>query len=229
VNHAYVRLYQNSPSDYGLKLEKTVDKSILSGPQWKCSADSTAGWEGLEFDDKSWQSARKTGLPDSITVSGFPDKAPTPMWVAPTGADSAAAPAAAKQGFFRRVFYMTEPPQKAQLFVVAAADCRVYLNGQALDKPALAEGAWTRAVHWDLAGKLRQGKNAIAIRVVSATASACGLLPLLALTVTAYDYPPVFPGTQEPLDKQVVAEANWVFPFVKNFSPEPIAASNATN
>jgi tetratricopeptide (TPR) repeat protein len=209
VNHAYVRLYQHFPAEYGREHEKIVDKSLSTGPQWKTSRTADSGWAGLDYRDGSWMRATKGRLPDTLALGGFPEETPTPMWLAREEAGN--------RGYFRRTFYLTEPPHQAVLFLASSDSCAVSLNGDPLhaDTAAIAPYALFEK---NLTGRLRQGKNVLAIAVSDNGDSIGAVLPYASIRVAATEYLPVFPGAEEPLAPDIVAEGNWSFPRMRNFS-----------
>jgi hypothetical protein len=230
VNHAYVRLYQNYPEEFGLKKEKRADASISSGPEWKAVPDSQQGWNELEYNDSKWYKVRKMPLPETVKVTGFPGEVPVPMWLYKGETEDEGSVTRPSCLYFRRTFYVTETPHEAELFATAVSDFSAFLNGSPLQDTADSTSDWHRARKWNLVGKLRHGKNVLAARVWAASdAGPCGLMPYLSLTVTAYDYLPVFPGTDVPLDPSIVKEGNWVFPYIKNFSPDAGMQTNMSN
>lgn len=215
LNHAYTRLYQNYPEEYGVKKERIEEKFITSGPKWKCSPDSSANWMGMDYDDDEWLKVAKTTFPDSVGITGFPGQTPPPMWYkTDTGVPHEGSV------FFRRKFYVTQAPHKAELSLAAAEHFQVFFNGDTLTTESLLPMPWHMASSWDLVGKLRQGKNILAVRVWG-DGSAKGLLPHLRISVTAYDYLPQFPGTDAPVAIEQLSEDTYAFPFIKNFSPGP--------
>ncbi len=216
VNHAYVRLYQNYPREFGVEHESIVKKSISTGSKWKVTPDSSAHWQRLNFDDVSWKAADKSSIDDSIKIIGFPDSAQVhPMWFYP---QSGSTPS---RLFFRRVFYLSEPPHEARLYVAANTFATVYLNGDLLDiDSASAAAAWHRARVWELTGQLRRGKNVLALFVENYTKQDFSAFPYLDLTISQKTYLPRFPGTQETIPREIVEEDAWVFPDVPNFSFE---------
>jgi tetratricopeptide (TPR) repeat protein len=215
VNHAYVRLYQNFPKEFGFKIDTVEIKTIEAGPKWKCSADSIPSWQKLEFNDDGWQAVKKETLPQQLALKGFPEKDPVGMWQ--TAADQTAK---ADHLLFRRTFYLNEPPHDAMIYVAAADTFSAYINGDPLVRPDSVHAAWTTTRGWNLKGKIRQGKNVIAIDVTNRFKKAYGLYASVTLTVTANQFLPKFPFTDDPVDKEIVSEEQWVFPRISNFTLE---------
>ena len=126
----------------------------------------------------------------------------------------------AKKAFFRRTFYIKEPPHKAELFLTAIDNFTVFMNEKKLPYDSVASLQWNVAQSWDLTKKVQRGKNVMAVAVNNSTGSEYGLFPYLRLKVTTYDFMPKFPNTEEPIDKKTVSEDMWVFPYIENFSLE---------
>jgi tetratricopeptide (TPR) repeat protein len=217
VSHAYVRLFQTAPNDFGVKREKTEEKTVSSGPEWKCSADSAAGWNTIEFNDQTWHSAHKGKSPETIEISGFADKAPAPLWFGDGNPQSAQDYKPAQRLFARRTFYCPQVPLKAVLQCAAIDQFDVYLNGALLSPGAGAGAEWFKAQEWNLMGKIREGKNVIAIVAINNIGLGCGIFPLLKYSVIGYDYMPQLPGAASPMDPKLVAGNVYSFPIIKNF------------
>jgi hypothetical protein len=124
--------------------------------------------------------------------------------------------------YFRRVFYVTEPPHAAHFYLAATDSAVVYLNGERLPAPQ-GEQDWNKAQQWDLAGRIRQGKNVVGMEIGGGGGDNSGVYPFLRVSVTVEKHLPQFPGTDIPLDPAVVAGNAWSFPPIKNFSPQPVA------
>lgn len=214
VTHAYVRLYQNFPEEFGVKSEKRVIKSITSGPKWKCSDTLVTNWQTLEFDDQGWGKPKKQNPDPTLDLTGFPDKPPIPLGF-PTSMQN---PSGMKHAFFRRTFYSPQVPHQAKIYVVAKDSFSLYLNGDLLTKSNDTIRVWHTAQDWDLIGKLRQGKNAIAIEVMADRGSRITLYPYLQLHISTFSYLPRYPNSEEILDKKVVAEEIYTFPWIHNYS-----------
>lgn len=213
VSHAYVRLYNNFPDEYGVETEKIIKRSFSSGPKWKVSKDSINNWETLDFDDKGWNKATKEEIGKSITISGFPEKVPVGMWYKQDEQNEKV-----NRVFFRRTFYIQEPPLKTVLYLVAIDDYSVSLNGKMLVRDSVSVIKWNKADFWDLAGKMRQGKNVLAIEAINNIRSGYGVFPLIVMKVPLNEYLPRFPGAKDVVDKKLVSEDTYSFPYIKNFS-----------
>jgi len=222
VTHAYVRMYQKYPKDYGVKTEKTETRRISSGPEWKCSVDTSGNWFGLEFVDTAYKQVQKSSLGQAITISGFPDnKVPTPMWWG-EGSVGSANYVPAKQCVFRRMFFNYDMLKEATLWFAAVDDYTVYCNEKQLVVDAKDTSDWTKAKKWDLIGKLREGKNVLAIYVKNNIKLGFGCMPSLTYSVLTNAYVPKPPQSTVPLDPKQVSEGAYQFPVIANF-PLPLA------
>ena len=79
VTHAYVRLYQNSASEYGAAEERSIDSAITSGPEWKCNADSGVGWTALDYSDSGWAAAQLVTARGGPPLPASRRKTPRPL------------------------------------------------------------------------------------------------------------------------------------------------------
>ena len=213
VDHAYVRLYQNYPEELGVKTEKIETKNISSGPKWKCTQDSFENWHTIEYNDQNWHKVSKEPSPQSASITGFPDKPPVAMWYKNNPQSQKV-----NRVFFRRSFYIKEPPHQAKLFLAAIDNYTVFINEEKLPIDSAAFTQWNVAQSWDLTKKVRRGKNVLSVDVRNNNGVDYGLFPYLKLKVTSYDYLPKFPNTEEALDKKSVSENFWTFPHIENFS-----------
>jgi TolA-binding protein len=220
VTQAYVRLFQSSPEEYGAKKEKVVDQVIGAGPQWKCSADSAPGWAGADFADDAWHTAHKSYLVKNIVFDGFGKSTPDGMWFGSGNPKDTAGYAPENQLYFRRVFYSKGSAQEPRLRVAAIDSYAVCLNGQALPVDSTQMSSWRKVRIWDLAGKLRDGKNVLAISVRNSSHAGYGVFPVLSMKTTEYEYIPQPPGSDSPLDPKEIADGSFKFFFIKNFSED---------
>jgi tetratricopeptide (TPR) repeat protein len=227
VTHAYVRMYQKSPKEYGVKHEKLETRVLTSGPEWKCNGDTVPGWTLLEFNDEKWAMAQKVALPAALSIGGFPAKTPPPMWYGQGDAKSAAYKPDPSL-FLRRVFFNYDILKEAQLWAAGIDECAVYLNEKPLAPSPADTLQWTKAKKWDCMGKLREGKNVLAVFVKNNVKTEYGFMPYLSYTVSTFEYLPQPPGTTSPLDPKKVAEGTYVFPAIANFSL-PVAAAKKAN
>jgi tetratricopeptide (TPR) repeat protein len=222
VTHAYVRMFQKYPKDYGVKSEKIDTRVVTSGPEWKCSIDTATNWFGLEFNDTAWKQVHKMKQQPAAALSGFPDKVPSAMWFGdnvPTSPQYVPAQHLA----FRRVFYNYDALREARLWLLGIDEYAVYFN----EKPLLPEAGdtldWTKAKTWNLMGRMREGKNVLAVYVKNNIRMGYGLMPQLSYTVSANEFLPQPPQAASPLDPKQVAEGVYQFPAITNF-PLPSAA-----
>ncbi len=212
VNHAYVRLYQNYPEEYGVKTEKIDTSVISSGPKWKVSPVLSEKWHTMEFNDQDWHAASKEELPQSVAMTGFPQKIPTPMWYRNSDQNEKT-----YRAFFRLAFYANEPPHEAKLYLAAMDKYTVYINNEKLPLDSSDIARWNVAKRWDITRKMLRGKNVLSVDVTNNLHMGYGLLPWLILHLAAYEYLPRFPDMEEVMDKKSVSEDLWVFPPIENF------------
>jgi tetratricopeptide (TPR) repeat protein len=216
VTHAYVRLYQNFPEEYGSSREQISDSVISSPNGWKCSADTAAGWLSPDFNDSAWQSAKVTA---AQKVQGFGATVPLPLTL--NGALPAAASAIDPSLYFRRTIMMNEMPLAATLMLHSTGTVSVFLNGIPVAPDSIS--ATTKTGSWNLIGKLRTGKNAFAIKV-STTGPAAGILyHMLVLRISRLSFAARPPGQDKHLSDEEIRSDVYKFPFIKNFSPEGAA------
>ncbi len=215
VKHAYVRLYQINSEEYGFKSEKIISNLITTDSQWKCSSDSLENWFSINFNDKNWDQAVKVEHAEFKKIKGFPKKTPVGLWnknkTLKTG-----------KMFFRRNFYIDEPPHRSTLHFTSTGNYTVYINEIKLVIDSTNSLQWDQAISWDLKGKLRKGKNVIALEVSNNNQSFYGIFPYLMYTITSYKYLPKLPNTDFILEEKDISEEVYVFPYIKNFSPKKI-------
>jgi TolA-binding protein len=217
VTHAYIRLFQNSPSGYGAKKEKIDTAVITSGPDWKCTIDSVPGWNSIDFNDQSWRIVQRVNQDKSVSFGGFPSTVPAGIWYGDGDPKSIQNYKPAGRIFVRRTFYNKQTAINALLYAATQGQMEIFFNGFKLTadtSQALISG---NAVPFNLSGKMREGKNVIALCVFSGNGNLYGIYPYITYTTTGYDYLPQPPGFTEPLTASVAAEGNYVFPAMKNF------------
>ena len=217
VSHAYVRLFQIAPNVYGIKKDTLEDKIISTGPEWKCSVDSAIGWISMEFNDQTWQSGQKGKTPGNLDISGFPGKAPFPLWYGEGDPKSQQNYKPVQRLFLRRTFNCPQVPQKATLYCAAIDQFDLYLNGALLPQDTSSKDTWYHAQQWNLVGKLREGKNVIALFVRNGFTMGYGAFPYLSYSINGYEYVPQLPGALAPMDPKLASEKVYNFPAIKNF------------
>jgi TolA-binding protein len=218
VTHAYIRLYQNFPEEYGSKEEQMIQTAISSGSQWRVKSDSFPQWYALTFNDSSWSKAQRAAV-TSTAIEGFPGNTPIPMWFGKGSPDSTATYQPFQTVYFRRTFSTDQMPHKAMLYLAANGILDIYFNGEFLGSHAFLPNEQQTAIVQDLMGKIRNGTNVLAVRAKS-NETARALYPLLLLTVGT-DVPlPKPPGFSEPLSLEAARVDKYVFPPIKNFTLE---------
>lgn len=223
VTHAYIRLFQNFPEDYGVQGEQLKQTAISSGSHWKVSSDSQAEWFSLTYSDSAWEKAQRAPL-TTKPIDGFPGNTPIPMWFGSGNPDNATEFKAFPTVYFRRTFTIEKVPHKAELFLAAQGVTSVYFNGKFLRKDTINTFP-LKSVSIDLMGKIRQGLNSIAIKVATSGPSNHGLFPILLMTVGTNVPMPQPPGFEKPMPLETVRIDNYRFPPIKNFTLQQSEAS----
>ena len=220
VTHAYVRLYQNFKEEFGVKQEKTESKIMTSGPLWKCLDSLRTGWNSLDFDDSPWRKVIKGTTPKQVAITGFPAAVPPPMWWRAQGDSSIL-----DSLYLRQAFYFKETPLSATLYATAVDDYTIYFNGTELPQDTGEARPWNRAGQWDLMGKVRAGKNVLAMLVKNRLKIGAGAYVHLETTISSFDFFPATPQNGSPLQSLAVAAGNYLFPVIKNFVDAPKAVA----
>jgi len=217
VTHAYVRLYQNHPEQYGIR-ERLSDTTIIcSVTLWRTSHEVFEGWFSPEFNDSLWNTATQA---QSITESTvvFSGESMSPMWLGTKSIDgkNEFGPEAAH---FRRTFTVDNVPEKATLRIAAHGVTDLYLNGMHIAADSLVSHASVSISH-DLTGNIRSGKNTLAVRVTLNKNSNKALFLRLRLQTEKNVTLPKPPGFDKPLAPDEVRIDTYSFPVIKNFSLE---------
>jgi hypothetical protein len=213
VTHAYVRLFQNFPEEYGSSREQIGDSVIASPAGWQCSPDTAAGWLSPEFKDSSWQNAKVT---TAQKVAGFGATVPSPL--ALNGESPGASTVIDPSLYFRRTFTLNEMPLAATLVLHSTGTISVFLNGAPVSPDSIS--VTTKTGSWNLMGKLRTGKNTLGIKI-TAIGTAPGILyPMLVLRISRMTFSARPPGQDKPFSDEEIRSDVYKFPFIKNFSPE---------
>jgi alpha-L-rhamnosidase len=132
-----------------LWLQDGSTRVIDGGAAWKAAAEAPDGWTEPGFDDSGWQPAlRLAGWGESPWGEVAP---PAPERPAP---------------LVRRSFRLTEPVERARLYVAGAAYADVTLNGRRVSDHVLDPGFTRYAsrvqyVTHDVTRLLRRGENAL--------------------------------------------------------------------
>ena len=226
VTHAYVRLFQNAPNEVGAAEERLCDTTIAAGPQWKSLSDSTSpDWRALEYSDSAWLSAQTGPSAPPGQLAGFPAATPLPLHTAAVvGADSArasattSAPTAGRTAFFRRTLTLAGPPRGGTLYLAAAGALSASANGQLLLPDSTS--ALAKVTTWDLAGKLKPGKNVVAIKLSAPPGDAGNVYPLIVVKVAHTEYAAKPPLAEKPLPSEAVRPDVYKFPYINNFDLE---------
>jgi TolA-binding protein len=213
VTHAYVRLYQNFPEEYGSSREQISDSTISSPVGWKCRADTATGWLSPDYNDSAWQNAKVT---TAHKVQGFGQIIPSPLTL--DGAMTLATSGGDPSLYFRRTISMNDMPLAAALVLHSTGAASVFCNGIPVSPDSIS--AATQTGSWNLMGKLRTGKNAIAIKVSTTGSSPGTIYPMLVLRISRMSFAAQPPGQDTMLSEEEVRSDVYKFPVIKNFSIE---------
>jgi TolA-binding protein len=207
VTHAYVRLFQNYPDEYG-NLMETISDSVAATPAgWKYSADTVPGWSTPEFSDSTWLDAHPAP-PTNGNQPGFGAITPQPVTVAKPMTHC----------YLRRSFFLNEKPQSATFLLHAGNTASVLLNGSVIAPDAVPSTG--KPATWTISGKVQTGKNVLAIRLSSDGIKPVVLHQLLRITTVHQTFVPRPPGSETELTADKVREDVYQFPIIKNFSLE---------
>ncbi|MBN1128638.1 MAG: tetratricopeptide repeat protein, partial [Chitinispirillaceae bacterium] len=214
VTHAYVRLFQNFPEEYGEPQENTRDSVAAGHAGWKCAPDTLPGWSTPEYSDSAWLDAvPATSSPRN--VQGFGAVTPVPITFPP---GTAGRSRSGREHFFRRSFTVSEKPDEATFLLYTSGTPTVLLNGTVI-APDVDPSAGKPA-EWTITKRVRTGINVLAIHHASGNPAPAALYPLLRMTATRQTFVPRPPGKEPPLSADEVRQDVYQFPFIKNFNLE---------
>jgi hypothetical protein len=227
VRHAYVRLFQEHPQEYGVERMKDDTLRITSSPKWRCTVDPPSCWQQLTCDTGSWQRVQRATVNDSLPVQGFGNDPPTPMWYG-TETPASGTYEPASEVFFRREFTLPTQPREAICLIAGIDDITVYCNGESLHIDSTEALQWQRAKRFDLTGKIRTGTNVCAVRVHNTLQLDYGLWVYAHFIVQTGEFVAQPPGRDAPLDSREVGKGRYTFPPVENFTLKTESAVSAT-
>ncbi|MER6171861.1 family 78 glycoside hydrolase catalytic domain [Streptosporangium sp. NPDC001681] len=172
-----------SPAGVLGRLEGVVDTDA----SWRTTdTEPSAGWTSAAFDDSSWAAARELTtwggdpwgrvVPEPARGTGTPDLTGTDWIWYPEGDPAAHAPAATR--YFRRTFDVAAIPEVARLVMTADDGFTAWINGVEVGatNPDPTQDSWRRPIVVDVADKLRQGPNVIAVKAINGRPGPAGLL-----------------------------------------------------
>jgi TolA-binding protein len=212
VTHAYVRMYQNFPEEYGSPKETIMDTVFRTAAGWKCMTDTAPGWLTPEFNDSTWRNAREA---PPRRVQGFGALTPSPITL-----DGALPTAATAESaiYFRRTVALQEIPYAATLLLDVSGSPLVFLNGASTAPDSISSAA--KIGTWNLSGKLRTGKNALAIKLMIKGTEPGVLNALLIIRIARQTFVAQVPGQDQPLSDASIQPDVYKFPIIKNFTLE---------
>jgi hypothetical protein len=120
--------------------------------------------------------------------------------------------------YFRRTISMNDMPLAAALVLHSTGAASVFCNGIPVSPDSIS--AATQTGSWNLMGKLRTGKNAIAIKVSTTGSSPGTIYPMLVLRISRMSFAAQPPGQDTMLSEEEVRSDVYKFPVIKNFSIE---------
>ncbi|MBN2035533.1 MAG: tetratricopeptide repeat protein [Chitinispirillaceae bacterium] len=212
VTHAYVRLFQNFPEEYGLPEDKTRDTVFSSQQYWKCSTDSFPNWFAPDFNDSAWRNVRSADAPPP---KGFPTGPPEPIIY--DGSLPAEAPSL-RTFYFRRTLSLASMPRAATLHLHSTGALKVMLNGVALAPEAKTSPS--PITTYNMFDAIRSGKNVLGIKLSPSGSSQGVLFPLISVTLASQVFVAKPPGGEKVLLPEEIRADVYEFPFIKNFSQE---------
>lgn len=217
VTHAYVRLYQNNPEQYGIRERLSDTATIFCDSLWRASNEAFDGWFSPEFNDSLWSAATTA---QSITGSSaiFSGEPMSPMWLDTKSIGDKNEPGL-ETAHFRRTFTVDNVPEKATLRIAAHGVTDLYLNGKHIATDSLVSHVPASITH-DLTGKIRSGRNTLAVRVTQNRNLIKALFLRLRLQTEKSVILPKPPGFDKPLTPDEVRIDAYQFPVIKNFTLE---------
>lgn len=153
VTHAYMRLYQMSPEEYGVEDVQKVRKTVTADSLWTCSIDSVQNWTELGLNDSGWKKPVLTnGIENSIAGSDEPKKG-----ISCNLGDSI------DRVYFRRKF-QTQSPCSTEFVMNEQGEAAVFFNGKKISSDTVTKDNG-KIIRWKIEGKINNGENILAIEV----------------------------------------------------------------
>ncbi|GAA2073710.1 family 78 glycoside hydrolase catalytic domain [Actinomadura alba] len=185
-----------SPAGLLGRLEVTTAegvRNIDTSAAWRTTdAEPSGDWRATGYDDSAWPAAKIAAAwgsgpwgrpqpPDPTRPPSFSGSS----WIwYPEGEPASGAPAGTR--YFRGSFDLDGAAQRARLVMTADDGFTAWINGEQVADVAAGNDNWRRPVAVDVTGKLKQGRNTIAVRatnvVTDASQSPAGLLGRLEVT-----------------------------------------------
>ncbi|MFP4240641.1 MAG: tetratricopeptide repeat protein [Chitinispirillaceae bacterium] len=214
VTHAYVRLFQENPEKYGIKVDTIVTHELKSGPRWRVSSDtSLSGWQHIDHNDSSWHDPHRVYLPDSIENSS---EEPPPMWYGTGNPEQSQSYEPERTLLFRRSFGLKDVPYSARLILHSNCGADVFVNGERVISDTSSSNK--ESTLYDLMGKVRKGANILSVQL-ECSGESYGVLPHLSVLAGSHRFVPKPPDGEELTFEQIKPE-RYRFPPIKNFSLE---------
>jgi len=199
VTHAYMRLYQISPAEYGVEEIQKVRKTIAADSLWACSIDSV-NWIEMNSNDSSWKKRELTKETDTvIKKEGL----------------SCNLANINENVYFRRIFQVSSPCS-TEFYISAQGKISVFINGKEISSDTVEKGN-EKISRWEIKDEIKNGENILLI-VVNKNISDISIYPVLY----------VWEKRKLMVPRPPEEEKNWTFesgmagiykyPYLKNFS-----------
>ncbi len=206
VTHAYMRLYQISPEEYGVEDIQNVRKKISADSLWTCSIDSVQNWTELSVNDSGWKKPVLTTEIDT-SIEGIVE---SKIGLSCNLANDM------KKVYFRRKF-KTQSPCSTELFIDAkGSSVAVFFNGNKKLPDTVAEESGT-IIRWEIKEKINNGENLLAIEV-NKKLSDIKIYPVLNIWEKRKLMVPRPPDEEKNRTFESGIIGVHKFPYLKNFS-----------
>jgi len=205
VTHAYMRLYQISPEEYGVEDIQNVRNAVTADSLWTCSVDSVKNWTELNVNDSGWKKpVLMTGTENLIAGVDESRKG-----LAYNLADNI------KKVYFRRKF-QTQSPCSTEFFIDAQGGATVFLNGKKVLSDTLAKDNGN-VIRWNVKETINSGENILAIEA-NKNSSDIRIYPVLYIWEKRKLMVPRPPDEEKNWTFESGRDGVYKFPYLKNFS-----------
>jgi tetratricopeptide (TPR) repeat protein len=201
LTHAYMRLYQILPQEYGVEEIQNVRKTIAADSLWICSVDSMQNWTEMNVNDSGWKKP--------VLTSATPQNHGPEYGLSYNLADNIG------KVYFRRRF-QTQSPCSTEFFIDAKGEAAVFLNGKKILSDTVTKEN-SKIVRWRIDGKINDGENILAIGV-NKNSSDISIYPVLHIWEKRKLMVPRPPGEEKNRTFESGKIGVHKFPYLKNFS-----------
>jgi TolA-binding protein len=212
---AYSRAYLKFPSEVGEKIERDTMITLRSDKDWFFEKEAPGDWWTIDYADSAWKPVSKGVKPDSINPVGFSESV-SAIWGVDSSSGSKTFPSSV---YMRRYFRTSTKPRKATLEIAAPGPFELRLNGLPTARDTMPGSiGWYRAKKDpNVATKLENGKNCIAVYVKSDIPSAHSLFFMLTYHDRITDVMPKLPSMEKYMTKSDYKKLKFIFPKIPNF------------